>query len=151
MLRDFVESNHYLFAQEADSWEEAIRMSCKSLEADGTVESNYADAIIECINEYGPYIILMPLVAMPHSQERAVGVKRTAMAFMRLEKPVSFDPQDPEKDAQLFFTFASCNHDEHLQNIVKLSELLLKEELVAELLKSTSAEDLIKLQEKYLD
>lgn len=151
MLRDFVESNHYLFAKEADSWEEAIRMSCKTLEEDGTVGANYAQDIIECVHKYGPYIVIMPQVAMPHSQEGAEGVSRTTIAFMKLEKPVSFDPEDPEKDAQLFFTLASCNHDEHLQNMVKLSEMLMKEELVAELLTSTSAEDLIRLQEKYLD
>ena len=40
MLREFVEMNHYLFAREAKDWEEAILMSCKSLEADGTVGSN---------------------------------------------------------------------------------------------------------------
>ena len=39
MLREFVEKKHYLFAEEAKDWEEAILMSCKSLEADGTVES----------------------------------------------------------------------------------------------------------------
>ena len=37
MLREFVEKKHYLFAEEAKDWEEAILMSCKSLEADGTV------------------------------------------------------------------------------------------------------------------
>ena len=38
MLREFVEKKHYLFAKEAKDWEDAIIMSCKSLEADGTVE-----------------------------------------------------------------------------------------------------------------
>ena len=42
MLREFVEMKHYLFAEEAPDWQEAIRMSCKSLEADGTVDPCYA-------------------------------------------------------------------------------------------------------------
>ena len=109
MLREFVEMNHYLFAREAKDWEEAILMSCKSLEADGTVGSNYGQDIVECVRKYGPYIVIMPNVAMPHSQEGAVGVNKTAIGFMKLEKPVSFDPEDPEKDARLFFTLASCN------------------------------------------
>ena len=65
--------------------------------------------------------------------------------------PVSFDPNDPEKDAQLFFTLASCNPDQHLNNMMRLSEMLMNEELVAELLKAEGPEDLLKLQEKYLD
>ena len=133
MLREFVEKKHYLFAKEAKDWEDAIIMSCKSLEADG------------------PYIVIMPNIAMPHSQEGAVGVNKTAIGFMKLEKPVSFDPNDPEKDAQLFFTLASCNPDQHLNNMMRLSEMLMNEELVAELLKAEGPEDLLKLQEKYLD
>ena len=88
---------------------------------------------------------------MPHSQECAKGVHKTAIAFMKLEEPVSFDPEDPEKDAQLFFTLASCNPEQHLNNMMRLSETLMNEELVAELLKANGPEDLLKIQKKYLD
>jgi PTS system ascorbate-specific IIA component len=151
MLREFVEKNHYLFAKEAKDWEEAIRMSCKSLEADNTVDSGYAEQIIDCVNKYGPYIVLMPGVAMPHTQEGARGVQKTAIGFMKLEKPVSFDPADPEKEAVLFFTLAACDSDQHMKNMVRLSEMLLNEELVKELMKAETPEDLLRLQEKYLD
>jgi len=151
MLREFVEMKHYLFAEEAPNWEEAILMSCKSLEADGTVGPNYGPEIVECVRKYGPYIVIMPNVAMPHSQEGAEGVNKTAIGFMKLEKPVSFDPNDPEKDAQLFFTLASCDPSQHLDNMMRLSEMLMNEDVVAELLKATSPEDLLAIQEKYLD
>ena len=141
MLREFVEKKHYLFAEEAADWEEAILMSCKSLEAD----------IVECVKKYGPYIVIMPNVALPHSQEGAVGVNKTAIGFMKLDKPVSFDPDDPEKDARLFFTLASCNPNQHLDNMTRLSEMLMNEELVEELLDASGPEDLLRLQEKYLD
>lgn len=151
MLREFVEKKHYLFAEEAKDWKDAIRMSCQSLEADGTVEANYKEDIIACVEKHGPYIVIMPNVAMPHSQENAVGVNKTAIGFMKLEKPVSFDPNDPEKDARLFFTLASCNPEQHLNNMMRLSEMLMNEEVVAELGKATCPEDLLKIQEKYLD
>lgn len=151
MLREFVEKKHYKFAKEAGNWEEAVRMSCESLEADNTVEANYKEDIIACIKKYGPYIIIMPDVAMPHSQEGATGVHKTAIAFMKLEKPVSFEPGDPEKDARLFFTLASCDSQQHLDNMSRLSEILSNEEVVAELLKAEGPEDLLRIQEKYLD
>ena len=68
MLRTFVEQKHYKFAEEAKDWKDAIRMSCESLEADGTVEANYKKDIIACVEQHGPYIVVMPTVAMPHSQ-----------------------------------------------------------------------------------
>lgn len=151
MLRDFVEKKHYKFAKEAKDWEDAIRMSCECLEEDGTVEGNYKEEIIACIRKYGPYIIVLPDIAMPHSQEGAEGVRKTSIAFMKLEKPVSFDKEDPEKDAQLFFTLASCNSEQHLHNMSQLSELLGNEEVIEELKKARNPEDLLRIQEKYLD
>lgn len=151
MLREFVDLNHYKFAEAASDWREAIRMSCESLEADGTVEANYKEDIIACVEKYGPYIVIMPEVAMPHSQENARGVHKTAIGFMKLEKPVSFDPEDPDKDARLFFTLASCNPDQHLNNMTRLSELLMNEDVVSALLEARGPEDLIRIQEEYFE
>lgn len=150
MLKEFVEMKHYKFADEAEDWKDAIRMSCESLEADNTVEANYKEDIIKCVEKYGPYIVIMPNVAMPHSQEGAVGVNKTAIGFMKLNKPVQFDPDDPEKDAQLFFTLASCNPEQHLSNMSRLSEMLMNEELVEALAKANTPEDLLELQKKYI-
>lgn len=150
MLKEFVEKKHFKFAEEAKDWKEAIRMSCEPLEADGTVEANYKEDIIKCVEKYGPYIVIAPNVAMPHSQEGAEGVNKTAVSFMKLEKPVSFEPGDPEKDAQLFFTLASCNPDQHLDNMSRLSEMLMDEDLVEALAKAGTPEDLLALQKKFL-
>lgn len=151
MLREFVEMKHYKFAKEAKDWEDAVRMSCEPLEADGTVEENYKEDIIDCIKKYGPYIVIAPNVAMPHSQECAKGVHKTAISFMKLEKPVSFDLEDPEKEAQLFFTLASCNPEQHLNNMARLAEILTDEDLLKELAKIHTPEELLELQKKYVD
>ena len=85
MLKEFVEKKHYKFADSAADWKEAIRMSCEPLEFDGTVEDNYKEDIIKCVEKYGPYIVIAPNIAMPHSQEGAEGVNKTAVSFMNLE------------------------------------------------------------------
>lgn len=151
MLREFFEKKHYKFVKEAKSWQEAIRMSCEPLLLDNTITEKYVDCIIQNVEEYGPYIVIIPNVAMPHSQISAEGVNRTAVTFMKLDKAVSFDENDPEKDAKLFFTVASCNPDEHMDNIVNLSKIFENEELINELLEIETGEELLKLQEKYLD
>lgn len=150
MLKEFVEMKHYKFAESAADWKEAICMSCEPLERDGTVEENYKDEIIRCVEKYGPYIVIMPMVAMPHSQEGAEGVRKTAISFMKLKNPVSFEPGNPEMDAQLFFTLASCNPEQHLANMSKLSDMLMNEELVKELKKAETPLDLLTINEKYL-
>lgn len=149
MLKNFLDNKHYKFAEEAKDWKDAIRMSCEPLEADGTVEANYKEDIIACVEKYGPYIVIKQDVAMPHSQEGAVGVKKTAISFMKLNKAVSFDPEDKEKDARLFFTLASCNRDQHLENMAKLTEMLMNDELIADLLEANNEKDLLEIYNKY--
>ena len=70
---------------------------------------------------------------------------------MKLEQPVSFDPEDPEKDAQLFFTLASCDHNQHLENMMRLSEMLMNEDLVKGLENAKSPEDLLELESRFLE
>lgn len=150
MLKEFVEKKHYKFAESAADWKEAICMSCEPLEADNTVGENYKYEIIRCVEKYGPYIVIMPMVAMPHSQEGAEGVNKTAVSFMKLKKPVSFEEGNPEMDAQLFFTLASCDPKQHLANMSQLSDMLMNEDLVNDLKGAETAEDLLRINEKYL-
>ena len=64
---------------------------------------------------------------------------------MRTERPVSFS-DDGEYDARLFFVLASVNNDEHLKNLVEMSDALSDEDYVEKLLACKTAEDLLKLE-----
>ena len=148
MLKDLVEKNHVLFAKSAENWQEASRLSCHPFVDEGTVSEEYAEDVIRCINKYGPYIVLIPGVAMPHSQEGGPLVHGTGISFMKLEKPVSFDESDPDKWADLFFAIAANDPAEHLKNIQDLMEVFQNEELLQALRKASCAEDLLALAEK---
>lgn len=149
MLRELVEKRHTVFAEEAEDWQEAIRLACGPFVADGTVEPGYADDVIRCVEKYGPYIVLFPGVAMPHSQEGGPLVHGTGVSFMRLKKPVSFDPEDPEKWADLFWAIAANEPEEHLHNIQSLMDVLQDEELLEELRAAECDGDLLALAGKY--
>ncbi|NLJ95154.1 MAG: PTS sugar transporter subunit IIA [Clostridiaceae bacterium] len=145
LLKEIYDNNHYVFHESAEDWREAIRLGCKPLEADDTIEPEYADVLIEVVEKHGPYIVLIPGVAMPHSTENAEGANGTAIGFMRLAKPVSFDENDPSKDAQVFFTLVSTNPDEHMENMQKLYTILTNEEVVEKLKDCTSGEELLEI------
>lgn len=149
LLKELVEKNRVGFYEKFDSWEEAIKASCKPLLEDNSIEDVYVDSMIDCVKKYGPYIVLAPNIAMPHSQECAEGVNNTAISFMKVEQPVEFEKGNPEKNAQLFFTLASNNHEKHLENMSKLAIVLANEDIVKELLQAQTEEDLLKIEEKY--
>lgn len=148
-IGELVEQNRVSFHESFDSWEEAIKASCKPLIDDGTIEDAYVESVIASVKEHGPYIIIMPDVALPHAQENAVGVNDTAISFMKVEEPVRFEEGNPEKDARLFFTLASADHNVHLENMGKLAEILMNQPLVDELLQAKNVDDLIAIDEKY--
>jgi PTS system ascorbate-specific IIA component len=150
LLRELVEQGHCLFIDRADSWQEAVRMSCRPLVEDGTVDADYSEQIIACVERYGPYIVLVPGFAVPHSQEGAKGANRTALSLMKLAEPVSFAAGDPEKDASVFFAVSATDSAAHLKNMSRLFQVLSNDALCAELLKVRSEAELLALDANYL-
>ncbi len=149
LLEEIKNNNLTSYHESFDSWEDAIKACGKTMIKEGYIDDDYVKAIIDCVKEYGPYIVLMPGIAMPHFTLGAKGVYKNGIGFMKVKKPVSFDPNDEEKNANLFFTLAATNHDEHLKNMVQLSEMLMNEELVEELLKVENDDDLDCIIGKY--
>ncbi len=149
LLNQFLEQKVTSYHEKFDSWQDALTACGQPLVQQGFITEVYIDAIIECVNKYGPYIVIAPDIAMPHSTENAEGVIKTGIGFMKVETPVVFDADDREKDARLFFTLVSSNHDEHLNNMVELSNMLTDDDLVLGLLNVKNDEDLAQLAQKY--
>ena len=149
LLNDFLENKLTCYEERFDDWKEAIRANGKPLMREGYIEEEYIDAVIACVEKYGPYIVIAPNIAMPHSTEGAPGVLKTGIGFMKVEEPVHFDPEDPEKDARLFFMLASNDPDTHMNNIMQLADMLSDDNLVEDLLKVRNDEDLKAVAEKY--
>ena len=149
LLNDLVEKKLTCYEESFDDWRDAIRANGQPLKREGYIEDEYIDAVIACVEKFGPYIVIIPNVAMPHSTEGAPGVKNTGIGFMKVEQPVHFDPEDPEKDARLFFMLASDNPDTHLNNIMQLADMLSNDDLVNDLLDVKNDEDLLAVAAKY--
>lgn len=150
LLNELITCKHYKFAEEAESWRDAIRMSCMPLEADGSVTADYKEEIIQAVEQYGPYIIIMPNIAIPHAQEYTDSVKKTAVSFMKLKKPVCFAEHGQKGNyVQNFFTFASCDPEKHLVNLSNLMNLLMNHEFMKEFDQIACEQDLKKLQKKW--
>lgn len=145
MFKEFVETKHYSFHEGFADWRDAVRAACAPLLADGTIEKEYPEIIIEKVEELGPYIVIAPDICIPHA-ERGRGVNGTAMCFMKTEKPVSFDKSDPEKDARIFVVLAATDDEVHLSNLMALSETLSDADIVAKVLAAKTPEDLLQIE-----
>lgn len=134
MLRYFFENHLINISQKhPQNWQEAIRVSGEVMKANNLVTDKYIDQVIEDVKQYGPYIVIVPGVAMPHSQADSSGVLGTGIGLTIFEQPVSFDQNDPEKDAQLFFMLAAKDNATHMKNIANLSNLLMEDGMIEDL------------------
>lgn len=150
MLTYFYENDLIRFYDEPiANWEEAIAISCKNLLEKDIITAEYVQEIIECIKKYGPYIVIVPGVAMPHSSEDSHGVKGTAIAFTKMKDTVSFETGNSERDAKLFFTLAAKNKEEHTKNIGALADMLMTDGLIEALNNIENIDDYKKVMEEF--
>ncbi|WP_172208535.1 PTS sugar transporter subunit IIA [Pseudolactococcus hodotermopsidis] len=130
------------------NWEEAIRISCENLIEKELIDGVYVDEVVEAVRQYGPYIVIVPGVAMPHSTAKSAGVFGTAIAFTKFHDKIYFEAGNEEKQAKLFFTLAAKNPDEHMANIAALSDLLMTDGVIESLEMIESLADFEALVEK---
>lgn len=146
LLRQLYELKHFNIVDEALEWREALHRCVEPLVADGSVEQEYADCLVKNVEDHGPYIVLLPGVAMPHAVEGAVGTNREAISLMIAKTPVHFgDADDADTTATVFFTLSDVDADSHLQNMQRLAAVLSNPEVVDRLLKLENPEELLEI------
>ncbi len=149
MIEKIVEQGLTSYYDSFDNWEDAVAASYQGMLKKNIIKKEYIDEVISSIKEFGPYVVIAPQVAMPHSTCGSSNVSGTAFSFMRVKNPVIFDVEDSSKNARLFFSFAAEAEDAHLKNMVKLVELLINEEFVNELFDVNNDVELLEVLNKY--
>lgn len=151
ILNNIVKKDHFLIIEEKVTWKDAIFKSCKPLIEDGSISEIYPNQIIKCIEFYGPYVVFDNHIAMPHTQESSDGVLKTGVSLLISKNLIDFgtDKEGNIKQANLIFTVASYDQNEHMQNIKELTQIFNNEELIEALKKSNSAQDIIDADKQY--
>ncbi len=145
ILEEFVNKNHAAFYDQLGDWKEAITKGCEILEKDGSVTPEYKEKIIETVDNIGPYFIVAPEIAVSHSQNDYSCVNKKGISLLVLKEPVYFESQP----VKILFTLASKEPNEHLDSMLRLSEMLLNPELVSELKEADSSEKLLELDKNF--
>jgi transcriptional antiterminator/mannitol/fructose-specific phosphotransferase system IIA component (Ntr-type) len=130
---------------EAENWQEAIRLASKPLLENGSIEPSYIDAMIRSIQKTGPYVVITPKVAIPHARPEE-GVNMLSMSLLRLKKSVLFGEDKP---VHLVIVLAAADDESHLRALAQLTELLSLEENIDQLIQSREKRDIMKLIHHY--
>ncbi len=110
----------------AKDWKEALKKSVDLLIESGGVEPRYYDAILESIEEFGPYVVIAPGLALGHAGTDK-GVNFTCFSLITLKEPVNFGV--PENDpVEIVFSFAAPTKDDHIEALRQLALFCMESE-----------------------
>lgn len=136
-LSDLLTQETIALDQEAEDWQDAIRLAGGLLESAGVSAPAYTQAMVDSVHENGPYIVLAPGFAFPHARP-SEAVHRTGMSWVRLASPVEFGSRanDP---VTLVVALAATDSSTHQQAMASLATVLTDTELRASLDEAASA------------
>jgi mannitol PTS system EIIA component len=140
MLANYLEDN-IIFMESVSTWEESIKTAAQPLLNHGNIIDSYVEDMIHNVNEFGPYIVIVPGVAMPHAKNNG-GVKENGVSFLKLESPVLY-PE--EKEVKIVMVLAAEDSSGHLDLISELAGVLADEDIKNSLEKAESKEEILRL------
>ena len=139
MLKKMLENNIQVI-NEAKSWEDAINIAAKPLLEGGNIKEEYINSMVENVVKNGPYIVIMPGVAIPHARPEC-GVINTGISLLKLKNSIKF-PKD--KDVELLIVLAANDNDMHLEIISKLTDILMDDDIFENIMKSNDREEIVR-------
>lgn len=129
------------FGFKCDDWAQALLEAGRLLEESGDINHQYSLDMVELIKTNGPYIVVMPHVALAHARPKG-NVYHNAISIVTLENPVSFGHSlnDP---VNVVIAIAAKTDNEHLQLFQCIANYLMDENNVKRIVKANSIEDVI--------
>lgn len=124
---------------EAQTAEEAIRIAGELLLSEGKIENSYIDAMVRAYKEVGPYIVIAPMIAVPHARPEN-GVKEKCVSIVRLKEPVAFG--HPENDpVTIVCAIGGTDDVGHIEVLQSLAVILGDEDNFETMLHTESLEE----------
>lgn len=140
-LSDFLAKDAIALDVEVDDWEGAVRRAGALLEDTGVADRAYTTAMVESVQEKGPYIVVAPGFAFAHARP-SDAVHRTGMSWLRLSRPVEFGhaSNDP---VGLVVALAAKDTKAHQTSMAQLAKVLADPDKKAALQDASTPEDLL--------
>lgn len=130
LLTELLNIETIQIVNEVANWQDAIHVAAAPLLQQNKIEKRYIQAMIQSIEQHGPYVVLTPKVAIPHARP-SDGVKELSMSLLNLQNPVLFGADKP---VSLIIVLAATDHTTHLQALVDLTQVLQEPSQIDEII-----------------
>lgn len=131
------------FVKGKHSWEEAIKISSQPLLTEGFITEHYLKRMVDVVNEFGPYICIAPMIAMPHARPED-GSNKVGFSVTVFEEVIDFGDEEYLK-ARLFVSLSCTSADTHIQMMQALVDIIGVETHVNTILTTKNKQAILEL------
>jgi mannitol/fructose-specific phosphotransferase system IIA component (Ntr-type) len=142
MLRELLSQNKLVAVKvRASDWKDAVRAGVGLLADAGYTKQAYADAIIDDTEKLGPYYVIGPGIALPHS--KADNVMKVGVSIITLATAVRFHHANDPVD--LLITLAALDKSIHYEMLAEVVDLISSPDRVAKMRNCQTELELLEL------
>lgn len=126
----------------ASTWRDAIRVAAEPLVARGSIDASYVDRMVASVEELGPYIVLMPGLALAHAAPGPdVHVSDLSVALLANDVTFGCD-NDP---VRVVLCLACTDRESHIIRLQGIAEKLMEDDFLDRLCSCSTEQELYEL------
>jgi mannitol/fructose-specific phosphotransferase system IIA component (Ntr-type) len=139
-FKDFISEDNVVLNRDFDTWQDAIRFAGDLLVRSGCINQQYCEDMIDTVKTHGPYIVIMPGVALAHARPNG-NVFKNQIALVSMPKGVVFGSTNNDP-VHYLFAVAACTDKEHMTLFQTLAKFIAEEKNMKALQKAECFADI---------
>lgn len=128
---------------EADDWKAAIKEAGQLLVMNKYIKEQYVEDMIKGVQDLGPYIVIVPHVAIAHSRP-SENVLNDGISLITLKEAIEFGNKNNDP-VDLVFAFCSKSQNSHLELLKDLAKILENEQKINKIRNSDDIDEVYKI------
>ena len=147
MIKDYLVEKFVKTDVEVKEWREAARIAGDLLVQGDKVKVEFIDSMIQVVEKFGPYMILVPKVCFFHGEPGEM-VKEPCLSLVVFKEPIYFDDFDNQQ-INCCFAFGATDKDSHMEMIMNVAQILQNEEFIEAITGNKPKEEIMAIIKNY--
>ena len=128
MIKDYLTSELVQCDMDVKDWKEAVRTAGQLLVDNQKVKPEFIDSMIQGVEKFGPYMILVPKVCFFHGEPGEM-VKEPCLSLIVFRNPVYFSEFENQQ-INCCFAFGAVDKESHMDMIMNVAKILQNEQFI---------------------
>lgn len=147
MIKDILIENVVAVEKEVYCWRDCIEAGGELLVKENKISPTFIQSMIDVVNELGPYMILLPEVALFHGRP-SEAVKEACLSFVTFDKDIYFS-EFANQRIKCCFCLGAVDANSHMKMRASLVPLLQDQQFIKYATEHGSKESIMEIIKRY--